>query len=423
MRYWLYNMAITLATPIGAGYLAASARHRPSLGRFYPRVPALPASPIWVHACSVGEVAVAQPLLNALAEQYPTIPRLLTTSTATGRARAESMNLDCGIAWFPFDHPLSVSHFLRQANPRLLILIETELWPNVLRLTTQRGIPAVLVNGRLSDRHFHRYQRSRHMVPDMMSRLAFACVQDETYSDRFAALGMPRDQIHVTGNLKFDGVPNPPADHARDALRERCGIPADAPVIVFGSTRPGDEQLALETWHALRNEWPNAHIIIAPRHVERVPEIVKLFSEPVQLKTRMEQDPPSQVLIVDTHGELLAFYSIATVAVVGGSFDSAIQGHNPIEPAAMGVPAIVGPHMRNFAAATESLVRANAALSIDGPEKLQAELVALLRDFDRQSHMGDQGKSVVAANRGALQRTLDVLDARIFNTQPEVNPE
>ncbi len=412
MRYWLYDTAITLAAPIGAGYLAASSRHRKALARFYPSVPTMADPPVWVHACSVGEVGVAQPLLNALREQYPGIPFLLTVSTVTGYARALELGGHVPVAWCPFDHPISVRRFLQQANPRMMVLIETELWPNLLRHTAARNIPIAIVNGRLSERHFRRYRRGGGLVRDMMAQLTVVGAQDDTYANRFAELGLSRERIRITGNLKFDGVPAPPDQAAREALSAELGIRPGEPVIVFGSTRPGDERRAIDCWHALRQARPDLHLILAPRHIERVPDIVKLFNEPVRLRTELlngNSKNDAKATIMDTHGELINAYGIASLAVIGGSFDQTIQGHNPIEPAAMGIPSVFGPHMRNFASAAESLVTAGAAVQIDEPIQLHTELETLLRDADRRSRMGQHGQEVVAANRGALQRTLEML--------------
>jgi len=426
MHYWLYNTAITLAAPLGVGYLAASSRHRSALGRFFPRVPEMSKPPIWIHACSVGEVGVAQPLVAALAKRFPSVPLLLTASTVTGRGRAEAFIDGVHTAWFPFDHPLSVSRFLRQANPRVLVLIETELWPNVLRKTAEAGIPVALVNGRLSERHFRRYERSGRMVRNMISRLTVAGVQDEVYADRFEQLGLRRERIQITGNLKFDGVPSPSSQSARDTVRAKCGIPLDAPVVVFGSTRPGDERLAVESWRALRREWSDLFLVVAPRHVERADEIASLFSEPVQKRTTLQesaQHGEPQAIILDTHGELLDFYGVATLAVIGGSFDSAIQGHNPIESAAMGVPAIFGPHMRNFAGAAEALVNSDAAIQVPGLDDLTTALAGLLRDGDRRKRMGECGREVVKANRGALDRTIELLESTVMSDRVEIDSE
>jgi 3-deoxy-D-manno-octulosonic-acid transferase len=426
MRYWLYNMAITLAAPLVAGYLAASSRHRAAIARFYPNVPKMPASPIWIHACSVGEVAVAQPLLKALASQCQDIPLLLTTSTVTGHARAKALTDTHAIAWFPIDHPISVDHFLRQADPRLLILIETELWPNVLRLTSRQSIPVALVNGRISERHYHRYIRSGRMVRDMMSHIAVAGVQDKLYADRFVQLGIDRAAVQITGNLKFDGLPEPPNLTERNAFRTACGIPSDAPIIVFGSTRPGDERRAIDCWQQLRSECPELYLVIAPRHVERVPGIVRMFSEPVRLRTELgdgSSQSDHQAIIVNTHGELYDFYAIATLAVIGGSFDDSIQGHNPIEPAAMGVPLLMGPHMRNFSGAAELLVRSGAAAQISRSDQLQPELAALLRDRERRIAMGIRGRDAVTANCGALQRTIEMLDSNTLLPAQDCNAD
>jgi 3-deoxy-D-manno-octulosonic-acid transferase len=412
MRYLIYNTVLTLAAGPGALWLAANARHRPLLGRFAPRVPAFPARPLWIHACSVGEVAVARALLRACAERAPQVPVLLTVSTVTGRAEASKVTQADSLAWLPFDHPLSVAGFLARARPRGLVLVETELWPNLLRLARRSGIPAVVVNGRLSDRRMARYRRHAPWLRPVVSCLDHVCAQSAGHAARFGELGVPADRVTVTGNLKFDAAPTPPPEDARRDLRARCGA-GNAPVVVFGSTRPGDEAMAAACLRALVGRFPGVRLVVVPRHLDRADEVAAAFGEPVARWSRVRtgEETPGRVLLVDTMGELAAFYAIATVAVVGGSFDPAVGGHNPLEPAALGIPTVFGPHMQNFADIAAVLLDARGALQVAGRDALPAVLGDLMVDEPARDALATRGRDVVGQQRGATGRTLDVIGA------------
>lgn len=413
MTYALYDIVTSCAVPVGAIWLALHPQYHPLFARFSPHVPAVSGPPLWVQACSVGEVGTAKPLVKSFAERHPEVPVLLTTSTVSGHALARSAGDRIHASWFPFDHKFSVRRFLSRANPRALVLLETELWPNVLRETRRRGVPVVLLNGRLSDRHLARYRRFRRLLQPVLRHLSVAGMQNQEYADRIAELGVPREVIHITGNTKFDGVVTDVPPHVTNAVRQENGL-GDAPILLFGSTRPGDEALAARCWSVLRDEFPALRLVIAPRHPERVDEAVACFNEPVLRRSHVKQGRRPQderVFVLDTVGELIPFYAVAALAVVGGSFYPGVNGHNPLEPAALAVPTVFGPYMRNFIDPARVLVACDGARQVGHPGELLPTLRALLEDADARRAIAARGREGVLANQGAIQRSLDLLDS------------
>lgn len=412
MANCLYNTALTLAAPAAAAYLAAT-RRRALLGRFRPALPpdGRPHA-LWVQACSVGEYNTAKPLLQALERHPEAPPLLLTVSTLTAREMATKAP-STPLTWFPFDHPLSVRGFLHRARPRALILMETELWPNILHQCAAANIPVILVNGRLSDRHLPRYRRLRRFIAPMLQSITAAGMQNDEYAARIAELGLPRDRIRITGNIKFDGVTTR-VDPARLAeLRQQHGFDPGAPILVFGSTRPGDEHLAAQCWQSLLGQIPNLRLIIAPRHADRLAEAVAPFhGEPYLLRSQLiggRHWAGERILFIDTLGELISFYALATVAVVGGSFYPGVNGHNPLEPAGLGIPTVFGPHMRNFIDPARELTIHGGAVQVDTPEALVPELHRLLTGAQARSQLAANAAAAIARNQGALDRTLALI--------------
>lgn len=412
MMYSLYYAAASLAAPFGAAWLAANAKHRPLLGRLNPRRPALQGRPIWVHACSVGEVGTAWPIIQAMGERWPQSSIVLTVSTTTGRSRAESLCQGVPVTWFPFDHPGIMRRFVKAMDPRVLVLIETELWPAAVRETRHFGAPVVLVNGRLSDKHFARYRRVRFFMGPIVGLLSAAGMQTEEYASRIKELGAHPSKVHVTGNTKFDGVATEVEASQREALCRENGFSAEGPVLLFGSTRPGDEGLAASCWRQLRDRFPALRLIVAPRHIDRLSEAVEPFDEPLLLRSSVKagQAPAGErVFILDTVGELAGFYSIATVAVIGGSFFPGVEGHNPLEPAALGVPTVFGPFMSNFPEPSKVLLERGGARQAPSPESLLAILEELLGSETARASMAEGGRKAVLDNQGAIQRNLDLV--------------
>lgn len=408
-----YNALWAAARPLGGAYLAASRKHAPLRARLAPPVPPQAQPPLWIHACSVGETGVARTLAQALRQDLPEVPLLFTASTATGYAQAERVLAPLGaLTWCPFDAPGIVRRFLQAARPRMLALIETEIWPNLLLECERAGIPAVLLNGRLSEKHFHRYQRLGGLFQPAFARLTVAAMQDEACAERARAMGVRADHLCITGNMKYDAVATNVEAAARARLRAQHGIPAEAPVLLFGSTRPGDEAIAATLWATLRGEFPALHLMIAPRHLDRVEEALAPFAEPVLRRSTLAQGafPAGQrVHCIDTHGELTQFYALASAAVIGGSFSAEVQGHNPLEPAALGVPALFGPCMKNFADPAAALLAAQGAIQAAAPGDLLPALGRLLADPAERRHMGTRARKAVLERQGATQRNLRIL--------------
>lgn len=414
MSYCLYNAAWSVAAPVGACWLKHSTLHHELLARFNPGLPSLEKPPLWLQACSVGEVNTARPILDAMRDHFPGYPRLLTSSTAAGHVLATKNCRHAKVTWFPFDARKSVRRFLDQAQPRALVLLETELWPNVLRECARRGIPVFLINGRISDKHLGRYRRFHRFYRAILSNISAIGAQNELHAGRFIELGANPARIQVTGNTKFDGVLTAVDQKSRARLRAENGFPADSPILIFGSTRPGDEELAAKSWTILRRTFPKLRLMVAPRHTDRLSEAMAAFDEPMIRRSDIRNGVRAsgeRVFFLDTVGELVSFYAIATVAVIGGSFFPGVNGHNPLEPAALGVPTVFGPYMSNFPDPARVLLQARGAIEVATPEELCGRLMALLEDPAEQRQVGTRGRKAVLDHQGAIARNLDMIEA------------
>lgn len=406
-----YDVLTSLAAAPGAAYLAARPKHRPLLGRFAPRRPdTVGQRPIWLQACSVGEVNAARPILEAMAARWPDVPLLLTTSTISGKQQAETLSFP--VTWFPFDHRLCVRRFLDRIQPRMLVLLETEVWPNAIRMTRQAGIPVAVLNGRISDEHYPGYWRLRRFWRPVFADLSAACVQNEEYAERMRALGAPPDAVHVTGCTKFEGVRTEFPDTQIDALREAMGIPRDCPVVVFGSVHTADIPLAVQCWAHLRDHCPDLRLVLVPRHIERTGRVCAAFDEPLLLRSEtLKGRAPAgeRVLVVDVMGELCAFYALASIAVICDSFRPKDDGHNPLESAALGIPTVFGPYMSSVIDPVTALLSNGGALEVTS-EALPETLRELLDAPERRERLASNGRAAVSANRGAVGRSLALLE-------------
>ena len=418
MTYLVYNTLLIVAAPLLRLYLRARPRYRTLLARFAPPLPRLASRPIWVHACSVGEVTVAKPLMAKLQERFPGVSILLTTSTVGGYELARKQVSGTELAWCPFDLAASVRKFIQRARPRILVLVETEIWPNLVREARRADIPVVLVNGRLSEKHFARYRRFQWCLKQVFSLVSAAGMQTEEYARRIVQLGAHPDGVQVAGSIKFDTVQTELDAHTRARLRRALGVQPGHPILIFGSTRPGDEALAGTCWRALRDAFPGLSVIVAPRHMDRLPDAIRAFDEPVLRRSEiLDGKLPSgaRVIILDTVGELVQFYAIADVAVIGGSFFPGVEGHNPLEPAALGVPTVFGPYMKNFPEPAEVLREENGAIQVQAPEELPEALRRLLADPAECRRLGTRGRRAVLSHRGALARNVELI-ARIMRS-------
>ncbi len=421
----LYNLALFFAAAPARWWVRRHPRYYVLAARFAPPLPELEARPIWVQACSVGEVNTVLPLLESLRAAFPGVPIVLTSSTVAGYARAEKSAGPATAAWFPFDTRKAARSFVRRLDPSVLILVETELWPNVIEACREHHVPVVLVNGRLSDRHARRYRRMGWWYRPLVRGLAAAGMQSERYAERLQALGLPRERMRITGNLKFDAARDHVGGRDRQRLRMENGFRQQGSVLFFGSTRPGDEALASACWATLREEYPALRLVIAPRHVERAGEIVDLFSEPVLRRSAVIAGQPARgerVFLLDTLGEMPAFLSLATVAVVGGSFYPGVNGHNPLEPSALGIPTIFGPYMSNFEDPAAVLLERGGAQAVACPEDLYLALSKLLGDTTEQRQMGTRARKAVLDHQGASAATVALLADVLADTFPPGAP-
>lgn len=414
MRYLVYNLLTALAAPPARLWLHFHPRHKALAARLNPILPALTARPVWVHACSVGEINTARPLIRGLGAANPDRPVLLTTSTAAGHELAAKGGLGAAAAWLPFDLPGALRRFIREARPLALVIIETELWPNLVREARRAGIPVVVVNGRISPRKYPSYRRWRALLRPVFRQLSAVGAQNAEYAARFVEFGVPRELAHVTGNLKFDAVAGETDQRALLDIRLACGYGPDTPLLVFGSTRPGDEALAAECWRALREQFPDWRLVVAPRHLRRVDEAVAAFSgEPCLMRSASGKPGPrteSRVLILDTLGELANFYALAEVAVIGGSFFPGVDGHNPLEPAILGVATVYGPYMGNFPEASEALLEKEGAVQVSGPGELAERLAALMAGAQERRALGNRARRAVLAHRGAVEANIALIE-------------
>lgn len=418
MRY-LYSLLIYLAAPLFSLVLLwRGLRDRSYWHHFSERFgfgSAVTVPPIWVHAVSVGEVQASAALINALRERYPDIPIVVTTFTPTGAGRARALFRDrAQVRYLPFDLPGAVRRFFTRVRPRIAVIFETELWPNLYRECSRRRVPLVLASARLSPRSVGRYRRLGALFKETLARAGVVvAAQGEADATRFRSLGSDPGNTYVTGNLKFDfSVPDDIIERGR-ILREYYA--AGRPVWVAGSTHGGGEEEALiEAQKIIRTREPGTLLVMAPRHPNRFAEVAaQLISRGVRF-IRRSQTPAAgttedaEVLLLDTLGELLDFYATADVAFVGGSLVP-IGGHNLLEPAALGLPILTGPNNSNSEEVARLLIARGAVEIVKSPQDLADKVNALLSDPDTRSRMGARGRAFVEANKGALMKLLGLI--------------
>ncbi len=384
---------------------------------------------IWVHAVSVGEALAARPLLRALREAYPRHRLVLSTTTVTGQSVARDFGAEVdAVCYAPFDFPAFVNRALDRIDPELLLVVDTEIWPNLLRACRRRGVGTLIVNGRLSDRSFRRYRLVRCCMRRVLADVARVCAQTEEWGRRFVAIGAEPARVTVTGSLKFDAVAGSPAGpRAHDGgdggdLRAAFEFARGRPVVIAASTLRGEEEPVLRAYARVREVSPGALLVIAPRHAERFGEarrIAERSGNCVNMRSDLApgRDPRADVIILNTLGELGRLFDIASAVFVGGSLVPA-GGHNLIEPAAYGRAIVVGPHMENFADVTREFVSRGAAIQVRDADELEEALAGLMRDGERRGRLGTVARSIVDANRGATRRTL----ARVAELLPSAAP-
>lgn len=370
-------------------------------------------APWWVHAVSVGEVAAAVPLIRALRDRDPDVAVLVTTTTPTGKETVERLfGQNVLHVYCPYDLPFAVDGLLRHFRPRSLLLMETELWPMMVEGCSRRGIPVFLVNGRLSARSAARYEWAQPLIAMLLARLACAAMQTADDAARLCGLGASPARTVVTGSLKFDV--QVPASVFEEAAATRRGLGADRPVLMAGSTRPGEETMLLGVFAALRRTHPALLLVLAPRHPERSAEIEAACRRTGLVVRRRSEGgtgvADADVLLLDTLGELLRFYAASDVAFVGGSMVP-LGGQNVLEPAALGVPVVTGPHLFNFLEISHKLAEGGALKIATTEADLSAIIDAWLADAEARDAAGRSGRAIVERNRGATVRVMAMLRA------------
>lgn len=362
---------------------------------------------VWVHAVSVGEVQAAAPLIEALIARHGERHILVTTVTPTGSAQARArFGERVQHSYLPYDLPLAIWRFLGRVQPRQVVIIETELWPHLYRALARRGIPLIVANARLSARSLKGYARVRSFAAEVLADATHIAAQSDMDAQRFRTLGASR--VSVMGNLKFD-LTLPPTQPAPARSR---------PVWIAASTHEGEEAAALAAHRAVLAQVPQALLILVPRHPQRFDAVAKLLEKSGLRFARRSalsgfpDEPgtaPCEVLLGDSMGEMFSYYAAADVALVGGSL-APIGGHNVLEPAALALPVLFGPHMDNFLAARDLLIEAGAAQAVSA-DALAGTVQALFADPARRAAMGAAGRMAVEANRGALARLMQRLEA------------
>ncbi len=411
-----YNLLVYLAAPFALLLQAWRGLRDPSyregLGERFGFGPALAGPAIWIHAVSVGEVQAAEPLVRSLLARHPQYPLVLTTVTPTGAARARQLLRDrVHLRYVPFDLPGSVRRFFDRVQPKLALILETELWPNLYAECGRRRVPLVLASARMSPRSVARY---RLLVPVFRRALSYGIViaaQSETDAQRFRSIGAVGARTQVTGNIKFDF--QPPADVEVRGRQWRGQNAAGRPVWVAGSTHDGEEAMALDAHRRVLEQFPDALLLLVPRHPQRFEAVRELLAKRgerfVSRSTGAAILPATTVMLGDTMGELMMFYAAADVALVAGSLVP-IGGHNLLEPASLGRPVVTGPHNFNSEEIARLLLDAGAARVVTDRAGLARTVAELLGSATLRESMGAAGRAVLGANRGALDRLLRLVE-------------
>lgn len=367
---------------------------------------------IWLHAVSVGEVQAALPLLQGLREQYPGMPVVVTTMTPTGSERVrETLGEDVIHVYLPYDLPGAVQRFLRKVRPSLAIIMETELWPNLFYYCHRQGIPVIVANARLSERSARRYHRFHELTRRTLQLVCAFAVQADADALRLKQLGANDSSVYVTGNIKFD-IRIPASLHEQaQALRREWS--QDRPVWIAASTHEGEDDVVLEAFADVKKKIPQALLVLVPRHPERFARVAALCRrQGYRVLMRSEHqvcDGTIDIVIGDTMGELRLFYGAVDVAFVGGSLVST-GGHNVLEPAALSLPIIFGPHMFNFSEISRLLMEADAAVRVENARELARTVIMFLTDTRRRLATGERACKVIERNRGALDKMLAIID-------------
>jgi len=424
--YVVYSLLILIFGVLASPYLAYQAiRYKKYIGSLRQRMGYLPVSfnfdgeeSIWIHAVSVGEALTARSLVADLKRRYPNLRIFLSTTTMTGQqvARRNIQDID-EVFYFPFDLAFAVRRTLRLVKPRLFVMMETEIWPNLLRQCRKNGVATVMVNGRISSRSYPRYKLARPFFRRVLADVDKFCMQNEESARRIVDIGAEPSRVVVTGSLKFDSIDGPAAPIVEGRGQNRVlryfRITSGRPVVVAGSTMPNEEAFVLDAFRRIKSNVANPLLVIAPRHPERFAEVAQMARDQAFVTVRrtdlpIDAEPRADVVVLDTIGELPQVYQIATAVFVGGSLVDT-GGHNILEPAAFGKPVVFGPYVHNFREIADTFLAHDAAIQVSSTRGLEEALLALLTDPVRRARLGAAARALVDSNRGAKDKSLAII--------------
>lgn len=366
---------------------------------------------LWVHAVSVGEAQAAVPLIKALLKRYPQYKIVVTTMTPTGLAHVEKTLGDSVISGhLPYDLPGSIERFLKRINPAIAVIMETELWPNLFHACHRADIPILIANARLSPGSTRGYKRIQFFAKQVLANVSCVAAQTQGDAERYVEIGADESKVIVTNNIKFDMKLPDTSQEVVEVFRHRWGN--EKKVWVAASTHAGEDEIILDAHTEVLKHIPEAVLILVPRHPERFNDVAQLVTDRGFSSARRSTDQlpavPTQVFVGDTMGELMFFYQLSDVAFVGGSF-VATGGHNVLEPAALGLPTVVGPHTFNFKDITQAMVKAGATMQLQDQTQLSQCVIELLRNSDKSEDMGCLAEKVIKENQGATGLLLEQL--------------
>jgi 3-deoxy-D-manno-octulosonic-acid transferase len=423
--YLAYSLLTLVVFLVVSPYFVYQAiRYNKYIGSLSQRLGYLPISfnmdgeeSIWIHAVSVGEALTARALAAELKARYPRLRLFLSTTTIAGQqvARRSLQHVDA-VFYFPFDWTFIVRRTLNLVKPRLFIMMETEIWPNLLHECRRRGIKSVMINGRISSRSYPRYRLVRPFFRRVLADVDRFCMQSEESARRLIDLGADANRVTVTGSLKFDSLEMPAATthgKPRERVMRFFRLSPQRTVIIAGSTMRGEEAAVLRAFSRVKAKSPGALVIVAPRQPERFGEVERLAREMGFVTTKrsdlpIDVEPRADVIVLDTIGELAQLYQLATAVFVGGSLADH-GGHNILEPAVFGKPIVFGAHMQNFKEIADTFLANSAAVQVSSEDELDETLIELVTDPVRRARLGAAARALVEANRGAKGKTLAVI--------------
>ncbi|MBI5181487.1 MAG: 3-deoxy-D-manno-octulosonic acid transferase [Nitrospirae bacterium] len=419
--YFIYNLFIYFSFPLILPYLVLkSIKRKGSLSGiserfgYYPDISTGNKKVIWIHSVSLGEVIASIPLVMELKRRYPDYSLVMSTVTETGRATAiNKLPFLNTVVYFPFDLHFSVNNAIDKIKPVVFIMLETEIWPNFLKGLNKRNIPAILINGRISDRSYKRYLSVRFFIKEVLKNISAFGMQSAADTERIISIGADKEKVERTGNLKFEHEVKELTEDEIKGLRRSLNIKDKDEIFLAGSTHRGEDEEVVKAYLSVVKEVKDAILIIAPRHLDRLPEIediLKRYNLSFVRKTMIKRKETKRysVILLDTIGELSTLYSIASVVFMGGSLVPA-GGHNILEPAVYKKAVLFGPYMHNFREIAEGFKNKKAAIEINSSDEMAREIINILNNPDIEKELGERGLSVILENKGALEKSVRLI--------------